>query len=59
MAGMRLLVALSASLVLSMANAESPYDFATTPGKLPKQVLPSEYFIRIVPNIEKLTFSGS
>ncbi len=57
---MRLLLALSASLVLSMtANAESPYDFATTPGKLPKQVLPSEYAVRIVPNIDKLTFSGS
>jgi aminopeptidase N len=40
-------------------NAEKPFDFATTPGKLPKDVVPSEYSIRIVPKIDKLTFSGS
>jgi aminopeptidase N len=38
---------------------EKPFDFATTPGKLPKQVVPSEYAIRIEPNIDKLTFTGS
>ncbi|HJX24605.1 MAG TPA: M1 family metallopeptidase, partial [Chthoniobacterales bacterium] len=31
----------------------------TTPGKLPKQVVPTEYSIRIVPNLDKLTFAGS
>ena len=40
-------------------SAEKPFDFATTPGKLPKQVVPSDYSIRIVPNVEKLTFTGS
>jgi aminopeptidase N len=40
-------------------SAEKPYDFASTPGKLPKQVVPSEYAIRITPDIEKRTFSGS
>jgi aminopeptidase N len=40
-------------------TAEKPYDFASTPGKLPKQVVPSEYAIRIMPDIEKHTFSGS
>jgi aminopeptidase N len=40
-------------------SAEKPFNFASTPGKLPKQVLPKEYSIRIAPNIEALTFSGS
>ena len=40
-------------------KAEKPFDFATTPGKLPKQVVPTDYAIRIVPNIEKLTFTGT
>ena len=38
---------------------EKPFDFATTPGKLPKDVIPVEYTIRIVPNIDKLTFTGT
>jgi aminopeptidase N len=40
-------------------TAEKPFDFASTPGKLPKQVVPEEYAIRIVPDLEKKTFSGS
>src|SRR5260370_10182765 len=40
-------------------KAEKPFDFATTPGKLPKQAVPTDYAIRIVPNIEKLTFTGT
>ena len=40
-------------------KAEEPFDFATTPGKLPKHVVPTDYAIRIVPNIEKLTFTGT
>ena len=40
-------------------KAEKPFDFATTPGKLPKQVVPTNYAIRIVPSIEKLTFTGT
>ena len=51
------LVALLA-LPLTM-NGEKPYSFETTPGKLPKQVVPLEYSIRIVPNVAKLTFTGS
>jgi aminopeptidase N len=46
-------------LLLSRAHAEVRFDFATTPGKLPKEVRPTEYAIRIVPNLDKLTFSGS
>jgi aminopeptidase N len=44
---------------LANLTAEKSFDFATTPGKLPKQVVPTEYSIRIVPNIDKLTFAGS
>ena len=40
-------------------KAEKPFDFAATPGKLPKQVVPTDYPIRILPNIEKLTFTGT
>ena len=38
--------------------AEKPFSFKDTPGKLPKEVVPTDYSIRIVPNIEKLTFTG-
>ena len=40
-------------------SAEKPFDFATTPGKLPKQVVPEEYEVRIVTDVEKRTFTGS
>jgi aminopeptidase N len=40
-------------------RAEKPFNFEKTPGKLPKQVVPTEYSIRVVPDIEKLTFAGT
>jgi aminopeptidase N len=40
-------------------RGEKPFNFETTPGKLPKQVSPSEYSIRVVPDLQKLTFSGT
>src|SRR5881394_2397621 len=39
--------------------AEKPFDFASTPGKLPKNVVPEEYAIRITPEIATRIFSGS
>jgi aminopeptidase N len=39
--------------------AEEPFSFNKTPGKLPKEVVPTDYSIRIVPNIDKLTFTGT
>jgi len=50
--------------------AEKPFSFKDTPGKLPKEVVPTDYSIRIVPNIDKsvsrtdssrgeLTFTGT
>lgn len=51
----------TAALLLSLTtlSAEKPFDFATTPGKLPKQVVPEEYAIRIAPDLAKFTFAGS
>jgi hypothetical protein len=43
-------------LALTCVHAEAKFDFATTPGKLPKEVRPTEYAIRIVPDLDKLTF---
>jgi len=57
---MRVSVVLTILLaLLTTMDAENPYEFASTPGKLPKQVVPLEYSIRIVPDIAKLTFAGS
>ncbi|HEU4771726.1 MAG TPA: hypothetical protein VFS68_06170, partial [Candidatus Udaeobacter sp.] len=39
--------------------AEKPFNFNETPGKLPKEVIPTEYAIRIVPNLDNFTFAGS
>src|SRR4051812_5369190 len=46
-------------LTFGTVSAEKPFDFASTPGKLPKNVVPEEYAIRIMPDIDKRTFSGS
>src|ERR1051326_1083031 len=40
-------------------HSEEPFKFETTPGKLSKDVVPTFYAIRIVPDIEKLSFIGS
>jgi aminopeptidase N len=40
-------------------HAEKPFNFESTPGKLPKKVVPLEYSVRIVPNIDKFTFTGT
>src|SRR5260370_10018782 len=55
---MRVSVALTVLRALTMA-AEDPCECASTPGKLPKQVVPLEYSIRIVPDLAKLTFAGN
>src|SRR5438270_4887854 len=55
-------VCLAALFVITLPGvmtAENPFSFKDTPGKLPKEVVPTDYSIRIVPNIEKLTFSGT
>ena len=63
MAKMRLVVPCSVwllSIILpTPVTAEKPFNFESTPGKLPKQIVPTEYSIRIIPDLEKLTFTGS
>src|SRR5712691_10522920 len=57
---MRVSVALTVLFaLLTTMDAENPYEFANTPGKLPKQVVPLEYSIRIIPDVAKFTFAGS
>src|SRR5438874_1247838 len=46
-------------LAAMQLQGEKPFDFAATPGKLPKQVVPLEYRVRIVPNVEAKTFAGT
>src|SRR6476646_12079092 len=40
-------------------SAEKPFSFKDTPGKLPKEVVPTDYSIRIIPNIDAFTFTGA
>src|ERR1022692_2240143 len=54
-----LIVALFALVLPMKLNAESPFNFATTPGKLPKNVVPISYDIQLKPNIGKRSFTGS
>src|ERR1700675_2771542 len=49
---------LSITFPATMA-AEKPFSFKDTPGKLPKEVVPTDYSIRIVPNIDALKCSGT
>src|SRR5215470_12892180 len=42
-----------------VAAVEEPFNFNETPGKLPKEVVPTEYAIRIVPNLDNFTIAGS
>ena len=41
------------------ANAEAPFSFASTPGKLPKDVIPVQYAAHLIPDIGANTFLGS
>ena len=54
----RLLLTISLSALMLSAQAEAPFSFAATPGKLPKDVVPIEYKVHVIPDIAKLTFSG-
>jgi aminopeptidase N len=40
-------------------TAEKPFSFKDTPGKLRKEVVPTDYSIRIIPNIDAFTFTGA
>ncbi|WP_407176706.1 M1 family metallopeptidase [Bradyrhizobium sp. STM 3562] len=45
--------------LVSAARAEATYSFETTPGKLPKTVVPTHYGIDLNPDPQKLTLSGT
>jgi len=47
------------SIMSSALASEKPFSFKETPGKLSKDVVPTDYAIRIVPDIDKLTFAGT
>src|SRR5213593_4668081 len=51
--------ALFSIMVPSIVTAEKPFSFKETPGKLPKEVVPTDYSIRIVPKIDQFTFAGN
>ena len=40
------------------ARAEAPFAFERTPGKLPKDVVPVEYALHLVPDLASLRFKG-
>src|SRR5438034_11648427 len=47
------------SIMSSPFASEKPFSFKETPGKLPKDVVPTDYSIRIVPRIDQFTFTGT
>ena len=54
-------LALAAALLfccIASAGAEPRFSFATTPGKLPKEVVPKHYALRIVPAATYDRFDG-
>jgi aminopeptidase N len=54
------LVSLTTLAVASMATAaEAPYAFGNTPGKLPKDVIPQEYTVNLIPDLATKTFRGT
>jgi len=57
----RLAAELAAALAVAAVapvRAEAPFAFATTPGVLPKEVVPVEYALHLHPDIATRSFSG-
>jgi len=51
--------AIALAVLAITAQAESKFSFASTPGKLPKNVVPVDYKIHVVPDLHAFTFSGA
>ena len=47
------------ALASGSASAESNYSFDSTPGKLPKTVIPVHYAIELTPDLDHLTIAGN
>ena len=56
---MRGAAALALAFTAATAQAEAPYSFAATPGKLPKDVVPIQYDAHLVADVAGNTFRGS
>lgn len=46
-------------LLVTSVHAEAPFSFETAPGRLPKDVVPQDYDITIVPDIKELSIAGT
>jgi aminopeptidase N len=57
-AGLRTIIFALLSYGALTCQAESAFNFATTPGPLPKDVVPSAYRIDIAPDLERLQFTA-
>ena len=53
------LPALALLLAAMTALAEAPFSFESTPGKLPKNIVPRHYEIRLQPDLEQFTTRGT
>src|SRR5262245_49243861 len=53
-----LIAALLLSIPLAGVAAEAPFKFESTPGKLPKDVVPRHYSLYLRPDLEKLVTTG-
>ena len=56
---LRLLLVAVAVTVPRFACAETPFAFESTPGKLPKDIVPRHYAIRLLPDLKTQTHTGS
>src|ERR1043166_4203118 len=59
MRGLLLFLVVEIFLMSWAPASEKPFSFTDTPGKLPKEVVPTDYSVRIIPDIGKLTFAGT
>lgn len=55
----RLCGALLLTLASLTAAAEAPFSFGTTPGLLPKTIVPEDYTLRVAPDTGKRSFTGA
>ncbi|WP_426193810.1 M1 family metallopeptidase [Massilia sp. DWR3-1-1] len=54
-----ILAMLVAAALAAPVHAEAPFNFRTTPGKLPKDVVPVQYAAHLTPNLKTHTFLGA